>query len=136
MAKKGKDVIVTGVREIDRKLRRLEYKVQRKIVVDAMKRGLTPLLNEVKANAPVDTGAMRENIKIRAGKGRKGLVKREVRVGDKQMGADFHAQHVEFGTENAPPHPFMGPAFESHGPDARDRVEREILAGVMQEVGR
>lgn len=139
MAKRGKGkggVVVTGIREIDRKLRRLEYKTQRTIVRKAVDRALKPVLDEVLANAPVLTGETKRNIKIRAGKARKGQVKREIRVGDKQLGEGFHAQHVEFGTKDSPPHPFMTPAYESEGPEARDQVEREILAGILAEASK
>lgn len=128
---KGGAVVVTGVREIDRKLRKLEAKAQRKVIRQAMDRALKPVLEQVKADVPVLTGATRQNIKIRAGKSRRGVVRREIRVGDKQMGEGFGAAFVEFGTKDAPARPFMAPAFEARGPAARDQAEREILAGVL-----
>jgi HK97 gp10 family phage protein len=115
MANRGKGaIIVTGVRP-------------------AMDRALKPVLDRVNDNVPVVTGATKANIKIRAGKGRRGVVRREIRVGDKQMPGGFPAAFVEFGAKNAPPHPFMGPAFESEGDHVRDRAEREILAGIERE---
>jgi HK97 gp10 family phage protein len=128
--------IVTGIRSIDRKLRRLEAKVQRKIVRKAIKNALKPVLDEVKANAPVETGETRDNIKIRAGKSRRGVVRQEVRVGDKQIPEGFAAAFTEFGTSEVPAHPFMGPAFDDEGPAARDRVEHEILDEILKEASK
>lgn len=156
MNRMAKGVVVTGVKEIDRRLRRLEPRVGKKVIRQAIRKALRPVLAAAKANAPVESGALRRSIKIRAVKSklrRKGVVGLDVRVdrktfrresskaakssaGDKPAGGgpesdgDWYAAVVEFGDSTHAGHPFMGPAYASAGPATREIAMKLIRDGV------
>src|SRR5262249_55581126 len=74
-------VVVTGVKRIDRRLRLLPLKVQKKVLRKAMRDGLKVVQSEVKAEVPVDKGITKRNVVVRAVARRKrGVVELEVRV--------------------------------------------------------
>jgi HK97 gp10 family phage protein len=128
-------VVVTGIKELDRKLARLPGKVQRKVLRQAMRAGMKLVLEEAKAEAPVDTGRLRGAIKLRAAKNRtRGSVALEVRI----EGADFEENHfypaqVEYGRAGMSAEPFMGPSFDAMGPTARDVAMVKLRDGVERE---
>lgn len=120
---------VVGAQKAINKLKQLERKVRNRIVRDAMKKGLVPILEEAQRLAPEDEGTLRDKLAIRTGKGVRGNPSVEIREGDRNT-KDWHGQRVELGTSNMPPQPFMQPAAESKGPEAAKIVVREILRGM------
>lgn len=150
MAAKGL-VVITGIREIDRRLKRLEPAVQKKILRKAIRSGLKLVAEEVKARAPVDKGALRKGIKVRACRRRKrGAIELEVRIAatdetkrtSKKSGKTvFYPAIVEYGRNDklsgsVPPNPFMRQAFEARGEAARQVTLAALLRGVEQESSR
>lgn len=139
-------LVITGVRAIDRRLRRLAPAVQKKIVRKAMRDGLKIVAAEVKSQAPVDTGTTRSNVKVRAVKRRRrGSIELEVRIAatdeTKRTSATtgktvFYPAVVEYGHEGVPPDPFMRGAFEARGEEARQVTLGALLRGVEQEASR
>ncbi|WP_165068264.1 HK97-gp10 family putative phage morphogenesis protein [Paludisphaera rhizosphaerae] len=135
---KSKATIVTGIEEIDRRLRQLEPAIGKKVVRQAIRQALKPVLAAAKANAPVESGALKRSIKLRAVKPkvrRKGVVGLDVRVDkDSAEGGAWYAPRVELGDSTHVGHPFMAPAYAAQGPKAREIAQRLILAGVMHQV--
>jgi HK97 gp10 family phage protein len=139
-------VVITGVREIDRKLRLLEPRVQKKVVRQAMRAGLKILQAEVKVQVPVRTGLTRSAVQIRALRARKrGSVSLEVRISGKKEGLIverksgkrvFYPAVVEYGREGVAPDPFMRRSFEAKGEQAKDAALYKLLQGVLDEVHR
>lgn len=148
MARKAKFVVVTGVDELDRKLRGLAPKVQRKIVHRAVKAALGPVEAEAKARAPVRTGALRSEIGIARdlrSKSRNVIGYEVVIKGTDGSPMVKHTKDgqrvfvpyaVEFGHSRAPAHPFMRPAFETKGQAARAACIALIRAGIEKEAKR
>src|SRR5512144_387477 len=65
-------IIVTGIRELDRKLSGLPDKVQKKIARSALSQALTIEVKAMRAAAPVGaTGALKESIGKRLGRNRR-----------------------------------------------------------------
>ena len=138
-------VVVTGIREIDRKLKRLAPAVQRKVVRHAMRSGMKLVLAEAQVLVPVLSGLTRDNLEIHQARPKRGALTLLVRVKKnegflktgKQGERWFYPAAVEFGHAGprpAPPHPFMRPAYITQGPAARDRTLSELLDGTMKEV--
>lgn len=69
-------VIVTGYKEIDAKLRSFPAKVQRKYLRTATRNAAKKCLAEARRNTPVDSGAMRDSLKVRAVKSKRKSVLR------------------------------------------------------------
>lgn len=138
---------VTGVPSIDRKLRTLPDKVARKVLRQAIRKGLKPVRAEAQRLVPVDSGLTKRSIKVRAWpKRRRGQVALEVRTADGDyQGETFYAAFVEFGHFQGPraaggrrtwvpERPFMRPAFDNKKRAARKVAIREIHAGIAREV--
>lgn len=134
--------VVTGIPEIDAKLRTLEFRVQSKLLRQAMRKGMKLVLADAKARAPVDTGLMARSVKLRAmrrSRSRQGLLVqvnsaeglvKTTKAGERY----FYPAVVEFGDGETPAHPFLRPAYDRQGPPARDVTMRELLSGTLREV--
>jgi HK97 gp10 family phage protein len=141
-AGKGVSVSLVGVEEVRRRLKELEPRLQKKVLRQAMRKGMKVVQRAVQANAPrpgadpYATGATRKAVKVRAVKSkRRDRIGIDVRIGAGSfVGKQFYAAFREFGTSRQPARPIMGPAYASAGPAARDLARREILAGVAREV--
>ena len=70
-------------------------------------------LRTAKANAPVESGTLRRNVRLRRN-GSTSVVE----------SSTFYAAFQEYGTSRMQPNPFMGPAVEQWGP----RLVREVEA--------
>jgi hypothetical protein len=140
MAIDRKSVIITGIGDIDRRLKTLEPRVQKKVIRQAMRAGLKILQAAVKAEAPVLTGATKEHTVVRAVKGRKrGSIELEVRIAAddelKKTSANgktyFYPAIVQYMYD-----PFMTRAFDSTGEAARQVTIARIREGVEREASR
>jgi len=112
---------ITGVDKIVRKLKSVEPSIQQKALRKATRAGAKVIQAEAKALVPVDTGALKDAIKVKAGKRKKGRISTLVQVGQGDFKGDtFYGGMIEFGTSKMPARPFMTPAYESKGEEARD----------------
>lgn len=136
-------VVITGIRRIDKKLKLLPLKVQKKVVRQSMRKGMKIVLSEVKSEAPVDSGVLKSNLALRARKRKKrGTIELEVRIKandetkktSKAGKTVFYPAIVEYGHGNAPPNPFMRRAYTQSGRAARDETLQALLDGVNREV--
>jgi HK97 gp10 family phage protein len=134
-------IVVTGIKEIDRNLKTLEPKIQRKVLRQAMRSGMKLVMQEALMRVPVLTGLLKRNIKLRAMKrsrSRTGLLV-QIRsdpgfVKPSKAGVKYwYPAAVEFGHGTVPPHPFMRPAYDVKGPEARDTTMKELLDGTLRE---
>lgn len=140
-ANNNKAVAVFGIKEIDNKLKKLVPNLQRKVIRQSMRAGLKLLAAAVKAEAPVDTGHTRANVKVRAVKKKKrGSIELEVRIeandqtkrtSAKTGKTAFYPAIVE-RVHNA----FMARAFDSRGEAARQRTLVELQKGVEREASK
>jgi HK97 gp10 family phage protein len=102
-----------------------------------MRAGMKLVQAEAKQLAPFDTGELKSAIKIRAGKTRRGSLAVEVRVGEGDFKGDqYYAAFHEFGTSKMPARPFLRPALDSVGPEARDVAMKAIRDGVEREASK
>jgi len=125
---------ITGADDIIKALDELGSKVEKKILRQAMRKGLKPLLDEAKSRAPVDTGNLRDSLVIRAAKSRKrGTIALEVRPNERKFdGEHYYPAQVEYGTSDTEPNPFMAEAFSSAGETAKDVALDEIKRGIHE----
>ncbi|WP_448216287.1 HK97-gp10 family putative phage morphogenesis protein [Endozoicomonas sp. 2B-B] len=113
---------VTGLKELEAQLRKLETEVGAKAVRGALMTASKPMADQMKADVPVDKGNLKKTIGRRSGfyKGDKTTRKFQetfagnnaiaaVQVGAIKKGA-WKAHFVEFGTEKSAAQPFIRPA--------------------------
>lgn len=139
-----KSLVITGLKAIDRRLKTLEPRVQKKVVRQAMRAGLKWLKAAVEDEAPKDTGTMASKVKVRAVKSRKrGSIELEVRIeaddqtkktSAKTGKTAFYPAVVQYGSSTLPPDPFMTRAFEAKGEAARQATLGKLLEGIEREV--
>lgn len=126
MSDRGFDISILGDKELVKRLRKLEFKTERKYVKKAMRESMRNVLRRSKAMAPVRTGALRKGIKLRAGKTRYGVHRMVVRTGTrKEMGLPeydpdgsaaarfYYPAHIELGTGKTRAIPFLRKPLES-----------------------
>lgn len=103
-------VIVTGIRKVDRRLKSLVPRLQKKVIRQGIRAGLKVIKAEMQNQAPVKTGLMRASVKVRASKFRKrGEIKMVAFISGnvpalvKSYGPDkkrfFYPAGVEFGVK-------------------------------------
>ena len=90
----ARDESISGGRELDRLLQTLPANMERNIMRGALRRGATVIRDEVKQRAPVDSGALRDSVRVTT-RYRKGTVSASVKVGSSNV---WYAHLVEFGT--------------------------------------
>jgi HK97 gp10 family phage protein len=136
-------IFITGIKRIDKRLKLLPMKLQKKIIRQAIRDGLKIVRAEMEMQVPVDTGLTKENIEIKAFKKRKtGRVGMNVQISGKAAGLVKHTKAgkrffypavVEYGSKNHPPNPFGRRTFTGAGPAARDLTMQKILDGIERE---
>ena len=134
-------IVITGVRQIDRKLKRLPVKVQKKVLRQSIRFGLKIIQEEMKAQVPVDRGLTRQNIKVRALKRRSNRIGMECRVttapGLVAHWASgepfFYPAGIEFGDSEHAPNPFGRRSYQAKGQTARDETMIKMRDGVERE---
>jgi HK97 gp10 family phage protein len=108
---------ISGDKELQRALNALPGKVQKKIMRGALREAAKVVAAEARARVPVETGTLRDSIKVRALKGKRGSVGASVESGEGQFKDEsFYGAFIEFGTRNAPAKPFLRPAAKSKQP--------------------
>lgn len=130
--------------QLDRLLKRLDAIPQ--AVKDAIKPALIKsgdeLVDRMKALAPVDTGALRNSITATPPGGRTpaysqpggSRVVLENQVIVTAGNEDVRYPHLqEYGTSEAPAHPFFWPAYRLTKPRIKRRIARAINAAIKEE---
>lgn len=88
---------VKGLAQLQAALDSLPAKLERNIMRGALRAGANTLRDAAKANAPADTGALRDSIRTST-RVRRGVVVARVIAGGNKKGEPFYAHMVEFGT--------------------------------------
>jgi len=125
------------VRKLNRKLKTLESKIEKKITRQALRAGAKIIAKEAKLRAPVDTGELKSKIKVWALKRSRKRIGVLVGTSAKEYTGDqFYAAFVEYGTKDMPAKPFLGPAAEAKGPEAAAVVGKTLADGIEREIAK
>ncbi|WP_440221833.1 HK97-gp10 family putative phage morphogenesis protein [Dokdonella sp. MW10] len=154
-------VQVHGLKELGARLRALPKEIAGKNggpLLSALRKMGGEIQKAAQQRVPVDTGTLRENIIVTRDRApqKVGMTevvhvtvrfkakayrdnkknRRKARVGAeyKDHGRLFYAKFLEFGTINAPPHPFMRPAFEETKPRMPEMFRTELSAAIARAV--
>ena len=131
------NIKIEGAKELERKLVSMEPKLARKHVMRTLRMAARPILTRAKALVPVETGALKKSLKIRALKKRKHS--HGVMVATSKgwfAGDEFYGAFVEFGTNRTPSHPFVRPAFDAEKKNAERIIAAELRKGIEQVAGK
>lgn len=117
------------------KLQALSAKIAKKAMSKAARKAMSIVRDEVKADAPVDTGDLKANVTLRTSARKNGIVYARVGIkGGAKANPDtpYYFRMVEFGTQDMPAKPFMRPALENSAQQILDIVVRELSEALEQ----
>jgi len=117
-----------------KKLRKLPEKVQKKVLVGAVRAGAKPIIDEARRIVPKRTGNLAKSIGVNKRRSKGTIVHFSVspRKGGKYDG--YYGHFVEFGTKKMAPRPFMRPAFENKGEESIDAVRAYMKKRIEKEL--
>ena len=139
-----------GDKELERTLKTLGERVQRKVTRQAVNAACTPIVKAARNNAPEESGLLKESLakKIKtypASMTVVGIIGPDTETkgeykGEKRWPAKY-AHLVENGHINpdgkfVPPHPFMRPAYESTQAMALDAMKDKLGKGIEREAAK
>ncbi|MFO1007566.1 MAG: HK97-gp10 family putative phage morphogenesis protein [Planctomycetaceae bacterium] len=119
---------IFGTNQVSKLLQGLEKKVAKKCLRQAMRPAMKVVLEQAKKNAPVDTGAVKRNIKIRAAKRSTRYIGINVQIGSEgdYKGKQFYGSFLEYGTRYIKPRAFLKNAYTSTKNEARAEAMRRL----------
>lgn len=157
-------VRVEGAEELADKLETMPNRIQRKVMRRALRQAAKPIMDKAKTLCPIleherknrQVGALRDSIKVRAGKRRKSNI--SVVIGssaDWYTGDQYYGAFIEFGHyQGKPQHrgkkyrgeaqgrtwieakPYMRPAYESGKSAALNNIIGNVKVFIEEETGK
>jgi len=139
------DISMLGDKELEKKLGRLEDKVQTKIMRGAMRKTMTVIKKRVVAAVPVATGKLKAAMKAQKIKSSKRSRKnKNIRISlpfptRAELGIPADAKHyypaaVEYGHGSVPPHSYIRKPTDSYWDSAgKASVTSKARAGIIKE---
>lgn len=122
---------LTGIKEIDAALADMEKKVAKKLLKDAMKASMKPMLAAAKAAVPVETGTLKRYVKLRTAKRSRNSFGFTIGVGEKDFqGKAWYGAAVEYGTSKQEPKGYLRKAFDENKESAIRLAQQQIKAGL------
>lgn len=117
-------------------LKQLPKNIQKNVMVGATRAGATALVDEAKANVPVDTGDLKKSIGINRVKAPANSVIFAVSPRRGKGLGGWYAHFVEFGTSKQSAQPFMRPAYENSADEALRRAKEYVQDRLPYEVAK
>ena len=135
-----------GLEEIIKNMEAIKDQLKGDPLRSSLRKALTPIVDQAKSLAPVDTGRLRDAIKTRplpaedlpAGftDGQELFVLSSRKKDPDAPDNAWYWHFVEFGTQKMPAQPFLAPAFDSKRTDAVQAFVDEMRAQLEKNVKR
>lgn len=130
-------ITLTGAEDIAKRLRALDDKVRNRALRRSLRAAAKVIADEVRANAPSDSGRLRRNIAVTTQISRqKQMASAQVRVRTRGKAGDqknsFYWRFIEYGTRSIKPNPFATQAFESE----KSQAAQQVIDSVMAEIAK
>lgn len=139
------DLTFSGFKELAEAMQALPQRVATNALRRSVAAGARVIRDEAKMRAPVDTGEMRRDIKIKRERVAAGLSARysvfvlsgkASRIAGKARNVDknsFYWRFIEFGTAKMSAKPFMRPAFEAKKTEAVQKIADSLGEAIEHE---
>lgn len=127
-------VRIEGTEAIARKMRAMGKALTRKTLEPILRENLKPIAEDMRANAPRDSGELANSVRVskRLSKAQRAKLERiapvEMYVGP---GPLSQAVQEEFGNVHQAPHPFIRPAFDRGADDAMRGIAKDGIAAIL-----
>lgn len=105
-------------------LQRMDTKLRNKTIKAAMKAALKPVAEQIKSDAPVETGELESSIKVKPGKRKKDHLVMSVIISTPDDNP--HVWRTEAGSREQAPKPFIRPAVKDHQQQMLDTFVEKI----------
>jgi HK97 gp10 family phage protein len=128
------NVVISGLKELDKMLRELPEKLNKKVIRGAMRRALAPLKKAVQDNAPMgESGMLKKVVKIRSAKKKRNSFGVAVQINQADLGDKWYAVAQEWGTSKIEGKGFMRRAADEKGDEAAKSAIADITEAILQE---
>lgn len=126
-------ITITGDKVIQAKLRALESRLRRKILVEALGKAIGPMHRRAVEEAPVDTGTLRHAIDLEVKGASSGKASAQVVVRSSEA---KHAVPVELGAprRHREPDAFLVRALDAEGKPTLQRAAKLVAEGIERAV--
>ena len=122
-------VRLEGIEELKKIFKQLDREVKKQIYEKAVQEGAEMVVQTAKAKVPVDTGALKESIKIiesKAGeKGSFSKVGSDIAIHKRdavtRQAHGYYSFFTEYGTSRMPARPFIRPALDENSQKIKDK---------------
>ena len=128
---------IKGMDQLLKSLKVLPDRIQKNVLVGAIRAGTKPMLTEAKNKVPQNTGNLKKSLGVIRAKTRdktKVIFTISPRKGGKNDG--WYAHMVEFGTSKDRPQPFMRPAFETKASESISAVRDYMAKRIDKEIAK
>ena len=144
---------MTGLAELDKAVKTLPEKIQKRVLVGALRAGGRVIAKQAKARVPIKFGRLKKNIAVIAGKFERGTAIVYVHTKPKA----WYSHMIEFGTKphavakksntssgkqtgkmhpGGKAHPYMRPAFDTTHKEVLDAIGQKLADGIIKEVAK
>lgn len=135
---------VSGLDAINKQLLELKAETAAKVLAAACRKAFQPVLWVARGLVPVDSGALRDSLKISTSKADEGdmIVSVGITVGKKQGGkpgelAPSTRWHfIELGTARIPASPYLRPALDQNADGVVAILKEELVQGIERAIKR
>ena len=135
-----------GLNEIIKNMEAIKDDLKGDPLRASLRKALTPIVDQAKSSAPVDTGRLQDAIKTRPlppddipsgfSDGQELFVVSSRKKDKDAPDNAWYWHFVEFGTNKQPAQPFLAPAFDSKRKEAIDVFVQEMRAQLEKNVKR
>ena len=132
------DITFLGDAELQRKLKRIAFQAQRKIVRAALRKSMKQVKDRAQALVPVDSGLLRNSIHQKS-RTKRGISRAYVATGTReQLGipSDAKAYYpavIEYGTRTRAPKSYLRRALQEKKSAVISKAAADIGAGIERE---
>ena len=122
---------VKGLKEIDAKLKQMDKKIGRKVMLGAMRPAAKMVQKEIQARAPMETGEYADSISVKAVAAKYGgkyQTRMEAFANRKKGG--YKANWLEYGTSTNNSYPHFRPAADSKEAQAQKMMGSKIFEAI------
>ena len=115
-------------------LNQFPVRIQKNVMVGAIRAGSNVVRDEARRLAPIDTGNLKKSIATIRRKGDRNTVQFSVTPSKGGKHDGWYAHFLEFGTSNMSAKPFLRPAFESKQDEVLQATKEYIANRLPNEV--
>lgn len=128
---------IEGLRELQEQLKEVgDALTQRKVLRAAARKAFKPVLDEAISRAPIDTGALKESMRLASVNPKKGdavvVVGLEFRKSKDKKDAGWRWHFPEFGTVKQDAKPYIRPAFDNNVEAVTRDLKEQLKKGIAK----